>query len=195
MFSGIIQSLGTLVQIPPVHGGVLVVNTRWAHNAVLGSSIAVNGVCLTLVYVAEDVMHFDVSAETLRCTTLSNLPCNARVNLEPALRMGDMLDGHLVSGHVDAVGEIRTMKPQGKDHLVHCAFPRSLAPFIAVKGSICIDGVSLTVNKCQDQILSVNLIPYTFTHTCCADYGVGSKVNLEVDLIARYVQRSVLPYG
>jgi riboflavin synthase len=153
----------------------------------IGDSIAVNGVCLTAVNF--DKTHFEahVSKETLNCTVGLDAP--REVNLEKALRLSDRLGGHLVSGHVDGVGQVVRFEPVGDCWLLMVRAPHALSRYIAVKGSIAIDGVSLTVNHVEQDTFSMNLIPHTLENTTLKNLGIGSRVNLEVDLIARYVER------
>ncbi|MDP1925987.1 MAG: riboflavin synthase [Thiobacillus sp.] len=153
----------------------------------LGDSIAVNGVCLTVVVLTADSFTVDVSAETLHCTA-GFLP-GAEVNLEKALRLADRLGGHLVSGHVDGVGTVHRFVPAGESHLLEIDAPTDLARYIIRKGSITVNGVSLTVNKVDGARFALNLIPHTLQMTTLKHLKTGSQVNLEVDMIARYVER------
>jgi riboflavin synthase len=154
-----------------------------------GESIAVNGVCLTAVAFTDDGFEADVSTETLSVTTLGRLTRGCRVNLEPALALGDRLGGHLVSGHVDGVGIVRQRVGDGRAVRFDVESPPDISRFIARKGSICIDGVSLTVNDVGENILSVAIIPHTLAQTVIGDYRPGTEVNIEVDMMARYVER------
>jgi riboflavin synthase len=155
----------------------------------LGASIAVDGACLTAVAVAGDRFTVDVSAETLAVTTLGSLVVGSRVNLEPPLRAGDPLDGHIVTGHVDGVGEVVAVDPVGQSLCVGIEVPVRLARYIAGKGSVTVDGVSLTVNAVQGARFEVNIIPHTQAMTVIGEYRPGRAVNIEVDLIARYLER------
>lgn len=155
----------------------------------LGDSIAVNGCCLTVVEIAASGFSADVSRETLRCTTLGNLQPGAAVNLEKAMQVGGRFGGHIVSGHVDGVGELLSMDPEGGSVKLRFRAPASLARYIAAKGSICIDGTSLTVNEVEADKFTVNIIPHTRTATIIAAYKPGQAVNLEVDVVARYLER------
>jgi len=194
MFSGIIQALGKISRIEKREGGV-----RLAVHAVrlgmddvaIGDSIAVNGVCLTVVTKTISGFEADVSAETLRCT--AGIDAIGEVNLEKALRLADRLGGHLVSGHVDGVGEVTVCRTLGESTLLRVRAPEELARYIARKGSITIQGVSLTVNAVSGSEFEVNLIPHTVAVTTLKLLKTGSRVNLEVDLIARYVERMLAP--
>ena len=190
MFTGIIQSIGTIQDFQAqagdarmrIHGGGLDFS-----DVVVGDSIAVNGVCLTAVALTSDSFSVDVSAETLRCT--SGFAQGAQVNLEKALRLTDRLGGHLVSGHVDGVGQVTRFEPVGESTLLQIEAPVALARYINSKGSITVNGVSLTVNKVEGARFTLNLIPHTLQMTTLKHLVVGARVNLEVDMIARYVER------
>ncbi len=147
------------------------------------------GISLTATHISNNDFDVDVSAETIRCTTFSKLSIQKRVNLELALTLSDHLGGHLVSGHVDGIGTISEMENENESIRINVQCTNDLAKYIAKKGSICIDGISLTVNNVQDNMFSVNIIPHTLENTAILDYQVGSEINLEVDLIARYVER------
>lgn len=190
MFTGIIQSTGKIESITPA-GEDLKLNIQVGSldisDVQIGDSIAVNGVCLTAV--TFDATHFEVhvSKETLNCTV--GLDSTREVNLEKALRLSDRLGGHLVSGHVDGVGQVVRFEPAGDCWLLMVRAPHALSRYVAIKGSIAIDGVSLTVNAVEQDTFSMNLIPHTIENTTLKHLGIGSRVNLEVDLIARYVER------
>lgn len=190
MFTGIIQSVGAITQATPVGQDIqLVIATQGLdmHDVQLGESIAVNGVCLTVI--AFDHSHFQahVSQETLSVTVGLDKP--QAVNLEKALRLSDRLGGHLVSGHVDGIGEVVTFEPLGDCWKLEIHAPHAIAKYIAVKGSISVNGVSLTVNAIANDVFSMNLIPHTLEKTMLHQLTVGQRVNLEVDQIARYVER------
>jgi riboflavin synthase len=155
----------------------------------IGGSIAVNGVCLTATQVAGGTFAADVSAETLAVTTLGRLAAGARVNLEPPLKAGDPLDGHIVTGHVDGVGEVVAFEAVGRSQRLVIGVPPALARYVAQKGSIAVDGVSLTVNAVRGAEFEVNVIPHTLAVTIIGEYRRGTAVNVEVDMIARYVER------
>jgi riboflavin synthase len=154
-----------------------------------GDSIALNGVCLTVTGVEARCFTADDSAETLAVTTLKELTEGARVNLEPSLRLGDALGGHLVSGHVDGIAELTQLHADGRSMRMRFRVPRELARYVARKGSVTIDGVSLTVNEVDAQEFGVNIIPHTLSATTLGEYRPGRRVNLEVDQIMRYLER------
>jgi riboflavin synthase len=190
MFTGIIEATGVIETAEQRDENLrLVVTSRiFAMDDVkLGDSIAVNGVCLTVVAMEKNGFSVDVSQETLDCTT--GLTLGASVNLEKSLRFGDRVGGHLVSGHVDGVGRVTELENLGAHWRVQFEAPASLARFIARKGSIAINGVSLTVNRVENTCFEVNLIPHTWSVTTLELLQVGTEVNLEIDMLARYVER------
>jgi riboflavin synthase len=191
MFSGIVAACGVIEQITPLEKGVrlhMVVNGLDLSDVAIGDSIANNGVCLTVVERTQDHVGFDVSAETLACTVgLTNV--GAEVNLEKALRLSDRLGGHLVTGHVDGVGTVVHFTPVGESHDLRIRAPEALAPYIARKGSVTVNGVSLTVNAVEGTDFWINLIPHTVAVTNLKTLRPGAGVNLEIDLIARYCER------
>ncbi len=191
MFTGIVRAIGEVVQIGQAGGGArLVIGVRnQALRFARGSSVSINGSCLTVARRQSGRYAFDLSEETVLRTTLGGLTVGERVNLEPALKMRDELGGHFVSGHVDGVGTIVRMEPRGECIELEIELPESLMRWIAVKGSVAIDGVSLTVNTVGHGTLAVMLIPYTLAHTLARFYTVGQRVNLETDLLARYLDR------
>ncbi len=191
MFSGIVADVGTITRAEDREGGLrLAVATQALdmEDVQLGDSIAVNGVCLTVVQIEDNIFTVDVSRETLNCT-VGLEQRGRRVNLEKALRLSDRLGGHLVSGHVDGVGEVVSFTDLGESWRLVVRAPQALAKYIAAKGSIAINGVSLTVNRVSGAEFEVNLIPHTLAVTTLNELRAGSKVNLEIDLIARYVER------
>jgi riboflavin synthase len=195
MFTGIIQAIGRIERLEPRGGDVRVSLETAAQLMVdvrLGDSISVNGVCLTLV--ARGALGFaaDVSRETLGVTTLGGLRPGSRVNLEKALTLSTPLGGHLVSGHVDGMGRLLERRLDGRSLRLRVEAPAELARYIAPKGSICLDGVSLTVNRVEGTALELNIVPHTLQQTIIGDYREGCLVNLEVDLIARYLERLLL---
>lgn len=196
MFSGIVQAVGKIVSMQPLGGDVrLAVDAAGlgVEGVALGDSISVSGVCLTVVDIEASRLAFDVSKETLSCTSLGALQSGSSVNLEKALRLADRLDGHLVSGHVDGVGRVISIEPDARSQRWTFEVPVELAKYIAGKGSVCVDGTSLTVNETDGARFGVNLIPHTIAVTTFKDKRVGDAVNIEVDLIARYVERLLQP--
>jgi riboflavin synthase len=198
MFTGIIREVGTLLSRREAGDSYLRVACQRAPVTIeLGASIACNGICLTVIETGTgDGQHwFEVaaSAETKARTTLGGWRPGQRINLEPSLRLGDELGGHIVSGHVDGVGEITAIRAEGDSHRLSLRAPAALARFIATKGSICVDGISLTVNEVDDDAggatFGVNIIPHTWAVTSLAGATPGGRVNLEIDLLARYVAR------
>jgi riboflavin synthase len=192
MFTGLIEGVGTLVSRQSVGGDVRLrigVGSLPFADVVLGESIAINGVCLTVV--AFDDAHFeaDASNETLSLTTLGQLREGQALNLERAMRPSDRLGGHLVSGHVDGMGRVLDVQPDARAQRWRFEAPAALLKYIAQKGSICVDGVSLTVNAVHADGFEVALIPHTVAHTAFAQTGIDDAVNLEIDLVARYVER------
>ena len=194
MFTGIIEAVGRISQVEQRDRGVrlTIVSDQLDFSDVgLGDSIAANGVCLTVVSLAGNSYMVDVSQESLNCTV--GLDQAGEVNLEKAMRLSDRLGGHLVSGHVDGVGEVVTFERIGESHLLQIRAPQELARYIAAKGSITVNGVSLTVNELRDNVFSINLIPHTVEVTTLKHLKAGSRVNLEVDMLARYVDRLLHP--
>lgn len=190
MFTGIVMAVGRIAQVSATEGGVrlrILTGGLSLEDVALGDSIAVSGVCLTVVSRSDNAFDVDVSRETLACT--SGLELGAEVNLEKALRLSDRLGGHLVSGHVDGRGVVERLEPAGDNKLLAIRLPRELARYVARKGSVAVDGVSLTVNDVQDERFSVNLIPHTLAHTNLNRLHPGASVNLEIDLLARYAER------
>ncbi|MBT0963163.1 riboflavin synthase [Denitromonas iodatirespirans] len=191
MFSGIVAATGQIQSITPLEDGVrLSVDTGalGLADVAIGDSIANNGVCLTVVAMDGRSAQFDVSRETLNCTVGLDT-AGAEVNLEKALRADDRLGGHIVTGHVDGVGEVLKFAPVGESHELVIRAPHALAGYIARKGSITVNGVSLTVNAVTGTDFSINLIPHTVEVTTLKQLAPGARVNLEIDIIARYVER------
>jgi riboflavin synthase len=192
MFTGIILGCGRVASIEPKGGDLeLGIDAAFLDSGRLkeGDSISVQGVCLTATGFAGTVFHADVSRETLSKTTLGALSVGSRVNLEPSLRAGDALGGHIVSGHVDGVGRLTALQQDGRSWRMEFELPAGLQRFVAPKGSICVDGVSLTVNQARDRRFDVNVIPHTRQVTTLGDLAAGAAVNLEIDVIARYLER------
>ena len=194
MFTGIIEATGTVRNLQQVDEEYwLTVKTLKLELAdvKLGDSIAVNGCCLTVVDLGGNYFSAYVSQETLRRTTLGSLERDSRVNLEKAMLASSRFSGHIVSGHVDGVGAVLSIKPEGKSLQFEFELPGNLAKYAAAKGSICVDGVSLTINAVSDTGFSINVIPHTQEETVIADYTVSQQVNIEVDLLARYLERLI----
>ena len=190
MFSGIVAAIGRINKIEKREGGVRLgvsASRMGMDDVAIGDSIAVNGICLTVVVKSATSFEADVSAETLSCSI--GLDAAGEVNLEKSLRLSDRLGGLMVSGHVDGVGEVLKFEPVGESMLLRVRAPDALARYIAQKGSIAIHGVSLTVNHVEGPEFAINLIPHTVSVTTLKYLKPGSKVNLEVDMIARYVER------
>jgi riboflavin synthase len=198
MFTGIVQAVGGVARREERGGDLrlsiqargLVSRVEGARLAI-GESVAISGVCLTVIGATADVLDFDVSRETLGLTTLGALPVGAGVNLEAALRAGDPLGGHLMSGHVDAIAEVVALHEEARSLRLRVQVPPELALLVASKGSVALDGVSLTVNEVDGARFGVNLIPHTVEATTFRGLAVGSRLNFEADLLARYVQRAL----
>jgi riboflavin synthase len=192
MFTGIIQAIGSIQEVHSSDNGVSLKinsNTLDISDSKIGDSIAVNGVCLTATQVSDNSFTADVSNETINCTTFSDLLIGDSVNLEKSLRINQGIDGHLVSGHVDGIGKVQSINKDGDSSRIKILVEDDIIKYIAKKGSICINGVSLTVNSVEDNIFDVNIVPHTFSVTTLRNLSVESNVNLEIDLIARYVER------
>jgi len=190
MFTGIITGIGHIDSIVDAGDRTFRIDCDWDCAQIdIGASIACSGVCLTVV--ARDTNSFDVtaSAETLEVTTAGNWLVGDQINLERALKLGDELGGHIVSGHVDGLAEIRSIENSGDSHVVWLQAPSAFARFIAAKGSVALDGVSLTVNAVDGCLFSINIIPHTWSVTGWAGAAVGQKMNMEIDMLARYVAR------
>lgn len=196
MFTGIVEAQGRVRAVEPAGGGLRVVIDAGAldlADVAVGDSIAVDGCCLTVVALDPPAFTVDVSQETLACTR--GFEAGRAVNLEKALRLSDRLGGHLVAGHVDGVGQIARFEPAGESWLLEVCSPAALATYLARKGSIAVNGVSLTVNQVEGLRFTVNLIPHTLAVTNLGGLRPGDRVNLEVDLVARYLERLVLGEG
>jgi len=192
MFTGIILTRGRVTSLAERGGdlelGVDAAGLDLARMAI-GDSVCVQGVCLTVTRKQDSGFFADVSRETMAKTTLGTLKVGSNVNLEPSLRAGDPLGGHLVSGHVDAVGHLRRVDQDARSWRLEFELPPSLTRFVAAKGSICLNGVSLTVNKADGLTFDVNIIPHTHTVTTLGELRVGDEVNVEIDVIARYLEK------
>ena len=192
MFTGIITAVGRVRSVAPIAAGRdmrLVIEQSWAEPPAIGASIACSGCCLTAVALGPDWFAVDASAETLAHTILGAWQPGSPVNLERALRVGDELGGHIVSGHVDGVGEILSRAPENASTRFRIRVPATLSRFIAPKGSVAVNGISLTVNEVEGDVFGVNIIPHTLEHTDLGSLAAGSPVNIEIDTLARYVAR------
>jgi riboflavin synthase len=191
MFTGLVEGVGEIVTLTSLADGLrLAVKTSFpASDLTLGESVAIAGSCLTVVALDAPRASFEVSPETLACTTFPLKKVGDRVNLERALRIGDRLGGHLVTGHVDGVGVVREVRPGPAHTQLKFELPAALSRFVIEKGSIAVDGVSLTVNLCTGNTFTVNVIPFTGKETTLAGLKVGARVNLETDIIGKYVAR------
>ncbi len=197
MFTGLIEGTGTLIRTDR-HGpdaGLMIRAEFETGGLVLGESIAVDGVCLTVASFQGNEFVADVSAETLSRTTLGSKQPGSRVNLERALRLGDRLGGHIVSGHVDGLGLLRDRRREGRSWRLFFDIPETLSRYTIEKGSIAVNGVSLTINGCRKGGFDVNIVPHTAAETTVADLRVGDRVNIEVDVIGKYVERLLGAWG
>ena len=192
MFTGIIQAKGSIREVSSSKEGArLKINSNELNllDSKVGDSIAVDGVCLTATEVADNWFGVDVSNETMSCTTFSKLNQGQNVNLEKSLRLNQGIDGHLVSGHVDGVGTVNSIDKDGESIRIKIEVQSDIVKYIAKKGSICVNGVSLTVNSVENNIFDVNIVPHTFSATTLGELKLNSNVNLEIDQVARYVER------
>jgi riboflavin synthase len=194
VFTGIVRERGRVVSIEGGADGVRlrVAAPQAAAGAAAGDSIALSGVCLTVVLVADGEIEFDAVAETLRRSSLGRLEPGAHVNVEPALRVGEPLGGHYVQGHVDAVGRVRSVEPDGDGRLVRFDAPPEVLRYCVEKGSIAVEGVALTVTELDDDGFAVALVPHTLAETTLGGVQPGDEVNLEADVLAKYVERLVI---
>ena len=192
MFTGIITAIGQIEELKDTGDRWLKITTPWACDKIdLGASIACSGVCLTVVERADNWFAVEVSAESLSRTTIGGWQKGSQINLERALRLGDELGGHIVSGHVDGLASIEAITPIGDSHKLDIRVPENLSKFIAEKGSVTLDGVSLTVNEVEGSCFAVNIIDHTWTHTTLGHATIGQQLNLEIDMLARYVSRLI----
>ena len=195
MFTGIISAIGDIASLEERGGDVRLTIRSGNLNLAdvqLGDSIACNGACLTAVELTGEGFVADVSVETLNLTTIGNWQTGSRINMEKAMQATDRLGGHIVSGHVDGIGEVVALEEDARSWRFRLRAPREIAKYIAHKGSITVDGTSLTVNIVEGAEFELNIVPNTMQHTVMGDYKVGTKVNLEVDLVARYLERLLL---
>jgi len=191
MFTGLVEAVGELVERKPTSGGFrLRIASRLAPELSPGDSLAVNGVCLTVIMAEEQEIHADVGPETVRVTTLGSLPRGGAVNLERPLRADSRFGGHFVQGHVDAIGHIEELRADAEFHWLSVSFPSQLAPYIVHKGSIAVDGISLTVAGLGGDRIDIQVVPYTMTHTNLGRVQIRDRVNLECDMIGKYVVRA-----
>jgi riboflavin synthase len=195
MFTGIISAIGDIANLEQ-RGGDVRLTIRTGNLSLgdvqLGDSIACNGACLTAVELTGEGFVADVSVETLNLTTIGNWKTGSRINLEKAMQATDRFGGHIVSGHVDGIGEVVALEEDARSWRFRIRAPRELAKYIAHKGSITLDGTSLTINKVEGSEFELNIVPHTMTQTVMGDYKAGTQVNLEVDLVARYLERLLL---
>ena len=194
MFTGIIQAKGRVKDIThPDKGAVFVFNADSLDmsSISIGDSIAVNGVCLTVVDLCDNDFSADVSQETLDCTIFDKMQKGQNVNLEKSLRLNQGIDGHLVSGHVDGIGKVDSIYAEGESTRINILIGQNLEKYVAKKGSICINGVSLTVNSIENNIIGVNIVPHTFAVTTFGELEVGARVNIEIDIIARHLEKLI----
>ena len=192
MFTGIIQAQGKIKEIRSLNKGAVFVlnpNSLDLSDVSIGDSIAVNGVCLTVIQLDDNSFSADISQETLNCTTFSQLKKGQNINLEKSLQLDKGIDGHLVSGHVDGVGKVTSITIEGESTRMKINVDENLIKYIAKKSSICINGVSLTVNDINGNIFGVNIVPHTFSFTTLDELKVNSQVNIEIDIIARHIEQ------
>ncbi len=192
MFTGIIQAKGRVKEVTHSDKGALFVfesDSLDMSSVSIGDSIAVNGVCLTVIDFCDSNFSADVSQETLDCSIFDKLQIGQNVNLEKSLRLNQGIDGHLVSGHVDGIGKIDSISAEGESTRMNIEIDQSLEKYVAKKGSICINGVSLTVNSIENNIIGINIVPHTFTLTTFGELEVGARVNIEIDIIARHLEK------
>lgn len=191
MFTGLVEAVGEIVESKPITGGVrLRIASSLAGELQPGDSVAVNGVCLTVILAEDSEIHADVGPETLRVTTLGTVPRGGRVNLERPLRADSRFGGHFVQGHVDAVGYIEELRADADFHWLTVSFPPALAPYIVHRGSIAIDGISLTVAGLGTDRFDVQIVPFTLDHTNLKLAQIRDRVNLECDMVGKYVVRA-----
>ena len=192
MFTGLIEAVGHVTGLQPTSSGFRVrIRTRLAPELKLGESIAVNGVCLTVTVADGELMHADVGPETARVTTLGALRPDQPVNLERSMRAGDRFGGHFVQGHVDGTGTVEGLRQDGDAHWLTIGFDAALAPLLIHRGSVSVDGISLTVAALGERHFDAMIIPLTWGHTNVASLRVGDRVNLECDMVGKYVARAV----
>ena len=190
MFTGIVTGIGRLEGVTDQGDRLLRISCAWNCGTIdIGASIACSGICLTVVNTGDHWFEVAASAETIKVTTLGSWQVGASINIERALRLGDELGGHVVTGHVDGLARIKSITPNGDSHIVWLEAPLALAPFVASKGSVALDGVSLTVNAVKQTTFGVNIIKHTWNVTCWGKIKTGQQMNMEIDTLARYVAR------
>ena len=196
MFTGLVEAVGEIAEMKPSPGGYRVrIRTTLAADLVSGDSLAVNGVCLTVVTTDGGEVEADIGPETARVTTLGSLRQEQSVNLERPMRADGLFGGHFVQGHVDGTGTVREVRADGDAHWLTIAFERSLSPYFIRKGSVAVEGVSLTVASLGDSVFDVMIIPFTWANTSLSSLQVGDRVNIECDMIGKYVARAVALRG
>jgi riboflavin synthase len=193
MFTGIIEDLGTVKRLDKTaEGASLVVESRaCASEAKIGDSVSVNGSCLTVIDAKNDIMRFDISSETLKKSNLGELKAGERVNIESSLKAGSRLGGHFVTGHIDTTGRIISKEPEGGFVKIEIELPKPFMPYLAEKGSVAVDGISLTVNSLKEASFTMMLIPHTLSMTTLGQKKRASTVNIETDILAKYVQKLI----
>lgn len=190
MFTGIITDIGRVRSIEKNGDWRIVIETQMDLSATpMGASICCSGCCLTVVDMGNDWFAVDVSAESLSKTVIESWEQGSAINLEPSLKMGDEMGGHIVSGHVDGTAELISIKEEGDSYRLKIKAPKALAGFIAPKGSVALDGISLTINEVEGETFGVNIIPHTWAHTTLSERKAGDMLNIEIDMMARYVAR------
>jgi len=191
MFTGLVEGVGEIIERKPTSGGFrLRIATALAPELAPGDSIAVNGVCLTVILAEREEIHADIGPETVRVTTLGSVERGCAVNLERPLRADSRFGGHFVQGHVDAIGHVEEIRQEAEFHWLTVSFPAHLAPYIVHKGSIAVDGISLTVAALSEERFELMIIPFTLAHTNLRHGAVGTAVNLEFDMVGKYVARA-----
>lgn len=196
MFTGLIEAVGTVAAVEPVEGGLRIrIRAAMAAELADGESVSVNGVCLTTAMARDGEMHADIGVETARVTTLGGLSPGRPVNLERAMRGDGRFGGHFVQGHVDATATVEAIAEEGTTRWITIAYPPALAPYLVAKGSIAVDGVSLTVAALDSRQFQLMIIPFTWDHTSLSALAAGDQVNLECDMVGKYVARAVELFG
>lgn len=193
MFTGIITHIGTVARIDKARGDwrIFIQSSIDVEKVVIGASIACSGCCLTVVDKQKDWLAFDVSGESLSKTVIGTWHVGTRINMELSMKIGDEIGGHIVSGHVDGLAKLESIKQEGDSHRLKISVPKEFELYVAPKGSISLDGISLTVNEVEGNVFGVNIIPHTWTQTTLGERKVGDALNMEVDMMARYVARQL----